>query len=218
MQHGYTNDTERIGETVRKSYQGPEAAERAHAERTALSALEGLIPVPHLVAVEKSAVVTAFVEGEHGQDLIDAGHARQVLRWCGRVLRRLHALDPALIHAGPRPAGVIQHGDFGPNNVLFAGADRQVAAVLDWEFCQVGPAIADVAWCEWIVRMHHPEAVDQLMSFFDAYGHYPPWGDRQAEMLRRCAQLEDFARRWDPNGPAVGSWRQRAVVVSRWSE
>lgn len=113
---------------------------------------------------------------------------------------------------------MVQHGDFGPNNVLFAGSGRHVVAVLDWEFCRVGPAIGDIAWCEWIVRMHHPAAVDQLTAFFDAYGHRPSWADRQTEMLRRCAELEDFTRRWDPDGSAVSAWRQRAAVVAQWTE
>lgn len=145
MWHGYTNETERVAGTVRKSYQGPGAVEGARAERTALLALEGLIPVPHVVNAERAAVTTAFVEGEHGQDLIEAGYAHQVLAGCGRVLLRLHALDPVLIRAEPRPVRVIQHADFGPNNALFAGSDRQVVAVLDWEFCHVGPAIGDIA-------------------------------------------------------------------------
>lgn len=66
--------------------------------------------------------------------------------------------------------------------------------------------------------MHHPQVVDRMGAFFDAYGHRPTWADRQAEMLRRCAQLEDFARRWDPRGPAVSAWQQRAAAVAQWTE
>lgn len=54
---------------------------------------------------------------------------------------------------------VIQHGDFGPNNLLLADRGKVVVAVLDCEFSRPGPPIADTAWCEWIVRMHHPGAV-----------------------------------------------------------
>lgn len=218
VRHGYTNDTERIAEVVRKCYQGPESVQRAHAERVALSALEGSLPVPRLIGTAGAVMTTAFVDGAHGQDLIEAGHARQVLAECGNVLRRLHSLDPTVIEAPLRSGSVIVHGDFGPNNVLFADAGRSVVAVLDWEFCHVGPAVDDVAWCEWIVRMHHPAAVDQLAVFFDAYGDCPTWADRQSEMLRRCVELEDFARRWDPDGSAVSVWRQRAEVVANRAE
>jgi aminoglycoside phosphotransferase (APT) family kinase protein len=32
--------------------------------------------------------------------------------------------------------------------------------VVDWEFAHLGDPVEDLAWCEWIVRMHHPEHVD----------------------------------------------------------
>ena len=217
MRHGYTNDTRHLASTVRKSYRGPDAMERATAERLALRALAGLFPVPPVIADEQEAIVTGFVDGEHGQDLIDAGHARQVLTECGRVLRRLHALDSALLD-GHQHSGVIQHGDFGPNNVMFDRTGHHIVAVLDWEFSQIGPPITDLAWCEWIVRMHHPDAAGELAAFFDAYGRCPSWAHRQEEMLRRCAWLEDFSRRWDPHGDAARTWQHRAAITSRWVE
>jgi aminoglycoside phosphotransferase (APT) family kinase protein len=218
VNHGYTNQTERHGNVVRKAYDGPDAAERAEAELLALTCLAGVFPVPQLIDAEPSAVTIAFIEGDHGQDLMDFGHARAVLRECGRVLRQLHALDPSLISPQAGDREVIQHGDFGPNNLLFDRRTASVAAVLDWEFCRVGPAVADIAWCEWIVRMHHPDAVGELAEFFDAYGTQPAWADRQAEMLRRCAWLERFSRRWDPNGQAMAIWQQRAEAVACWTE
>jgi aminoglycoside phosphotransferase (APT) family kinase protein len=88
------------------------------------------------------------------------------------LLRRLHDLDPAAVGSS-RPAGVICHGDFGPNNMLLDPASYQVTALLDWELSGTGQAIADLAWCERIVRMHHPAAVDCLPAFFGAYGARP---------------------------------------------
>jgi aminoglycoside phosphotransferase (APT) family kinase protein len=65
---------------------------------------------------------------------------------------------------------VIQHGDFGPNNALPQQDGQHIVAIVDWKFSGVGQAITDIAWCEWIVRMHHPHSVAQLPAFFDAYG------------------------------------------------
>jgi hypothetical protein len=66
--------------------------------------------------------------------------------------------------------------------------------------------------------MHHPDAVPMLAVFFDAYGARPPWRDRQAEMLRRCRSLRSFAQRWDPGGPAITVWQERASAVASWVE
>ncbi|WP_265444742.1 phosphotransferase family protein [Flexivirga meconopsidis] len=216
MRHGYTNSTERVGDLVLKRYAGPDAEHRAVAERRALIALGGRYPVPEVVATESHSLVTQWVSGDHGQDLIDAGEAVTVLAACGAVLRVLHGLDRNLL-SKRATGGVISHGDFGPNNVLL-DAGRRVCAVLDWEFSGIGAPITDVAWCEWIVRMHHPDAVGALPAFFDAYGERPSWRQRQAEMLRRCSWLEDFTRRWDPEGAGVPLWQDRAAVTRRWRE
>ena len=218
MKHGYTNRTDRQGATVRKVYDGPDAAQRQARERLALEALRGRFPVPRITGTGPGWLATEFVAGAHGQDLIDAGQAASVLAGCGRVLRQLHSLDPRLIAPGATGDVVIQHGDFGPNNLLFGAEDGRVMAALDWEFSGVGEAITDIAWCEWIVRMHHPESVYELPAFFDAYGSKPSWTSRQDEMVRRCRWLEDFTTQWDPAGPAAAVWRDRIRTVQHWEE
>ncbi|MFC6705201.1 phosphotransferase family protein [Flexivirga alba] len=218
MRHGYTNRTDRQGNFVRKAYAGPDAELRQTTEHHALDALRGQFPVPLVTATCAGWLETRFVDGVHGQDLIDAGHARSVLSECGRVLRQLHALDPRQLDLAVTAGDVVQHGDFGPNNLLFDGDSGHVAAVLDWEFSGVGEAIMDIAWCEWIVRMHHPAAVAELSAFFAAYGAKPPWRLRQNAMARRCRWLEDFTNRWDPNGSAVALWQQRTRTVESWHE
>ena len=219
VRHGYTNSTERVSRGVRKSYSGPGALARADAELTALTRLANVMPVP--VVLDRPAegsIVTEFRAGEHGQDLIDAGHADQVLTACGALLRRLHALDPGLLATGQHPSThVVQHGDFGPNNILLDPRDYAVTALLDWEFCGVGAAIRDVAWCEWIVRMHHPAAVEELSAFFGAYGKRPSWDERQHAMIVRCRWLEAFAERWDDRD-AVRLWQQRVRATAAWVE
>lgn len=218
VEHGYTNRTEQRADVVRKTFQGPGADLRQHAEHRALSTLRGLYPVPAVASAGSGWLETEFVAAHHGQELLDSGQAAAVLAECGRALARLHRLDPRLLDPSAPPTSVIQHGDFGPNNVLFQPTTYEVAAVLDWEFSGLGDPISDVAWCEWIVRMHHPDVVSDLAEFFTTYGQQPPWAQRQHEMLRRCAWLEDFARRWDTQGAAVRVWRERTAVVQDWRE
>jgi len=146
---GYTNSTTRDGGLVRKTYQGPDALHRAKSERLALRLLAGRIPVPVVVdGGDTTSLTMQFVEGEHGQELIDAGKAEHVLRACGGVLARLHAIDVSTVYPGTHAKGlVIRHGDFGPNNVLLSSETLEITAVLDWEFSGPGQAIEDLAWC-----------------------------------------------------------------------
>lgn len=217
VEHGYTNQTVLKGRAVQKTYAGPDAQPRQAAEHRALTSLEGHFPVPRVTATGPGWISTRFIDGVHGQDLVAAGHAVHVLTECGRLLRWLHALEPQLVDPSAADDTVIQHGDFGPNNMLF-GTDGKTVAVLDWEFSTTGRAITDLAWCEWVIRMHHPEVIPDLIAFFDAYGSRPPWSVRHTEMIRRCRWLEDFTRRWDPTGPGVTVWQQRTRVVQGWNE
>ena len=216
MRHGYTNATERDGATVTKTYAGPHPAERSAVERRALVALAGRIPVPAVLDADPGRLTMAYVPGRHGQDLIDAGFAGEVLGSCGRLLRRLQEVPTALVDPTGASGRVIVHGDFGPNNVLFAPDGPAVVALLDWEFCHLGDPIEDLAWCEWVVRAHHPDAVPELPNLFQGYGRTPPWPDRQDAMVRRCIQLERFCRDWDPAGPGVRSWVERRQQVESW--
>lgn len=185
-----------------------------------MSRLHDVLPTPAVIAQEAGGtLVMGFMAGQHGQDLIDDGNADGVLSACGSLLRRLHSLNPALLAPAAHDASdVIRHGDFGPNNVLLDPQDYTVTALLDWEFSGIGMVIDDVAWCEWIVRMHHPGSVGSLPAFFDAYGARPSWPDRQAVMVSRCRWLEGFSGRWDPHGPGVPRWQERAQITSTWVE
>jgi aminoglycoside phosphotransferase (APT) family kinase protein len=219
VRHGYTNRTERVPLGVRKTYEGPDSLARADAEFAALSRLDGVMPVPAVLDRQADgSIVMEFRAGEHGQDLIDAGRADRVMASSGALLRRLHGLSPSLLAPGDHaPGDVICHGDFGPNNLLFDPNTYTVTALLDWEFSGTGAAIGDLAWCEWIVRMHHPASVASLTAFFDAYGEPPPWEDRQSFMVERCLHLESFARRWDPDGEGVRVWQERARTTAAWT-
>lgn len=98
MKHGYTNQTDRLSVGVAKSYRGPEAHERARAEHLALTGLRGHLPVPAVLDWQADGtMLTEYVLGDHGQDLIDGGYGREVLAACGTLLRRLHHLSPVLL-------------------------------------------------------------------------------------------------------------------------
>lgn len=140
-----------------------------------------------------------------------------VLYACGRLLTQLQAVDPAIVLPGAEAdSGVVVHGDFGPNNVLFAADSFDVIALLDWEFCHRGEPIEDLAWAEWIVRAHHPAVVAELPALFAGYGHEPAWADRRRAMLERCAEHERFCERWDDGGAGAAMWRERAAVTASW--
>ena len=218
MRHGYTNATDRSGLAVTKTYVGPGAAERAARERLALTHLAGQLPVPQVVGGDAGVLITEFVPGRHGQDLVDTGFAREVLTGCGEVLRRLHALEPAPLFGGAAEGRVIVHGDFGPNNLIVAPSGFGVVALIDWEFCHLGDRVEDIAWCEWIIRAHHPQAVAELPSLFAAYGWTPPWEARHRCMVHRCAELEDFCRSWDADGAGVATWIERGEQTAAWSD
>jgi Phosphotransferase enzyme family len=240
MRHGYTNDTRGDNAVVIKQYVGPAAAARHDRERSMLQRLHGALPVPTIIdstpdlaphraldgALDRvpddgRSLWMSHLGGVHGQELIDDGRARSVLRSCGVMLRHMQSVPVSLVlpdvdHA---PGAVLVHGDYGPNNMLFDPRTVVVTGLLDWEWAHVGGAIEDVAWCEWIVRMHHPGEADALNELFDAYGERPPWSERQTEMIRRCQELADIPRpQSDPSDMAIELWRQRVRVTESWLE
>ncbi|MET9402321.1 phosphotransferase [Kitasatospora sp. NPDC002965] len=223
LKHGYTNRTVGDGSVVEKTYEGPDAGLRRAREHTLLTRLEGKLPVPPVRGLDNGILSLGFVTGTPGQELMEAGSAAPVLEACGALLRRIHEIAPSILGAETHDVGqVLVHGDFGPNNLLLAPVTPdafRVTAVVDWEFAHLGDAVEDLAWCEWIVRMHHAEHRQELGHFFDAYGGpVPAWPVRQAAMLARCADLERFCDRWESNGPGVRQWRERAATTAGWRE
>ena len=202
MRHGYTNHTIGNASSVKKTYQGPDSHLRLAREREILRLLHGRMPVPEIYASRPDELTLQFLPGTHGQDLIEQGHARPVLRACGRLLRALHDLSVTGLGLHASPGQVLVHGDFGPNNVLLDPATFTVTALLDWEFAHVGDPIEDLAWCEWIIRAHHREHRDALEEFFVGYdGDVPAWPERRAAMTTRCGQLQKFCQQREPHGP-----------------
>jgi aminoglycoside phosphotransferase (APT) family kinase protein len=217
LPHGYTHDTRSDGSTVVKRFRGPCADLRRSAERLVLSRLAGGdIPLPRLIGEPAGALCTRHVAGVHGQDLIDAGHAAAVLRSCGQTLRQVQSVETAAVFDDV-PAGspaVLVHGDYGPNNMLFDPVTFATAAVLDWEWAHAGDPVEDLAWCEWIIRMHHPEAVDEVEHLFDGYGSRPGWSRRQAAMTAKCRSM--LALPW-PDG-VIHRWHRKLEITDSWTE
>jgi aminoglycoside phosphotransferase (APT) family kinase protein len=216
LRRGYTNEVHRVGTTVVKRYRGPAGDERQQREEAALRGLAGLLPVPEIVASADGVLSTAFVDAVHGQELMDTDHAPDVLRTCGRLLRRLQAIDAAEVFP-ESPGARLVHGDFGPNNLLLSEDGLQARLLVDWEWCATGDGIVDLAWCELIVRLHHAERGPDLSALFDGYGERPRWDARHEAMLSRCATHLEFVRRW-PANRSVRSWEERIATVSRWRE
>ena len=89
---------------------------------------------------------------------------------------------------------------------------------MDWEWAHAGEPVEDLAWCEWIIRMHHPEHAGELGAFFGAYQDEPPWPARRQAMLARCRELLDLSERWEPGGDVTRRWRDRLAITGSWTE
>lgn len=200
LRHGWANATVRDGDTVVKRFLGADAPARHAAEVAALTRLPAAIPTPALLGTTAGTVTTRHVGGVPGQALVAAGHAAAVLRACGALLRRLHAVRV------DAPGRVLVHGDFGPHNLLFDPATFAVAAVVDWEWAHGGGPVEDLAWCEWIIRTHHAPSAGALGALFDGYGARPPWPLRQAAAVAKCRAMA--ARHGD-----TARWRRHTAAT-----
>ncbi len=216
LPHSYTNHAVISAGTVIKTYRGLDAQARKAREAAALAALAGILPVPRLIEVTSTQVRMELMPGVPGQDLIDAGLAPQVMRACGRMLRRLQATPPTPV-VGPG-TGVLVHADFGPNNVLLDSAASAVTAIVDWEWVHSGDPVEDLAWAEWIVRMHHPAEVDAVGELLAGYGSRPPWAARHQAMLAKCQWHLANHERDEPAGVAAEKWRDFIAKTSSWAE
>jgi tRNA A-37 threonylcarbamoyl transferase component Bud32 len=205
-EHGYTNEVCWQAGRVVKRYRGSDALDRLRVEVAALTWARGAVPVPPVLEVDEPSLTVTLdcVGGVHGQEVIDAGQAGAVLHGAGAMLRRFHDLPGRLVH-----------GDYGPHNLLFDSRDPASPIVLDWEFAHDGDPVEDLAWAEWIVRMHHPQAVADLAALFDGYGRRPGWPDRQQAMIGNCERLRQRALR-EADQQAARVWQGRSAMTRTW--
>lgn len=218
LRHGYTNRTRRLpAGVVEKRYDGADARDRSRREYRCLTSLSERLPVPPVIGWDASVPVLMLVEtpGTHGQDMIETGGGREVLRLLGCLLRELREIAPASVPGLPGRGDVIVHGDFGPQNVLIE--DGRISALLDWEFAHVGRPIEDLAWAEWILRMHHPRHADDLPELFQAAELAPRWRGRQEAMVTRCRELLRASEQAGSPG-GISLWHQRLRITEGWTE
>ncbi len=219
LPHGHTNRTRSVQNGVEKRYEGVGPFARAERKYACLTHLLGKYPVPEVVEFDASVpvIVLATIAGRHGQELIAEGHAPTVLRLIGHQLAELQAIDSATIPGLEGEGAAIVHGDFGPQNIVCSLDLTSVAGVFDWESAHVGSPIEDVAWAEWIVRMHHPGAVGNLPELFEGSGLSISWADRQSAMVEQCRRYIAFCEASGWEAPAA-EWRRRLAATERWHE
>jgi len=206
LRHGYTNDTRGDGAVVVKRFTGPDDRTRWATERDMLQLLAGRLPVPVLLSAPTGELHLTHLGGVHGQELIDAGQAGPVLHSCGAMVRRL-------VEAG------VTHGDYGPNNVLLDPGTHEITGLLDWEWARSGAdPVDDLAWCEWIVRTHHPGEAGALSELFAGYGSRPPWARRQAAMLAKCRKMLALRQTLGLTDPGHQRWAQALRTTAGWTE
>ena len=216
LPHGYTNRTTARGGRVTKTYRGPGAVARQQREELALRALAARLPVATVAESRPRSLVLDRIAGRHGQDLITAGHGDAVMFALGAILRDVQAIVPEF-YGEFDGSGVLVHGDFGPQNALLAVRNDSVVLLADWEWSTVGSPVNDLAWAEFIVRLHHPADVGSLQALFDGYGERPPWDERQAAMTERATALTAWVRSWKGDD-ATSDWDYRLRAIEQWRE
>jgi tRNA A-37 threonylcarbamoyl transferase component Bud32 len=210
LPHGYTNETWADDASVWKRYVGRDSDARMRRELDAIEMVRQVVPVPDVLSTDFDEHVVRFarVHGAPGQALLERGHGHEVMEATGRTLAMFQrASDPHLVH-----------GDYGPQNLLLDPAGHEVLLVVDWEFSEVnGNLIRDLAWAEWIVRMHHPTEAQGIDALFAGYGSTPAWPERLAEMLDKCTTLAARAQLiGEPHSQWL--WEQRAATTAAWLE
>lgn len=219
LPHGYTNRTRLVGDVVEKIYDGPRQWDNARRELLCLRALRGRLPLAEVVRDDPlvpSLHITAL-DGRHGQELLEEGHGGPVLQLVGEALASLHAIAPSTVEGLDGDGTVIVHGDFGPQNMLFDAGVTRVVGILDWESAHVGSPVEDLAWVEWIVRMHHPSDTDALAALFAASELSISWSDRHEAMLGQCRGILDYCESAAMHRSAA-DWRRLLAVTERWVE
>lgn len=209
LPHGYSNATRRVGRLIEKRHLGPSRHEAAVREAQVLALVRDLVPAPRVLSFDPSQPLLRLevLEGVNGQGLLDLGHAPRILEHCGRLVRAISAVRPRAVRL-PGEGSSLIHGEFGPQNLLCSADAERVLGIVDWEWARLGSPIEDLAWAEWIVRIHHPDRVDALPSLFKGFGAEPSWQERREAMLVNAYRARERAVSRG-NAEVIASWDDR---------
>ena len=115
---------------------------------------------------------------------------RQLHRWKTQVERAkvrdiplLDDLHARLERTVPQPSGTatLAHGDYRFDNTVL-GPDHRICAVLDWELCTTGDAVADFAWS----LLYWTDPGDAC-AFLESAPTLAPSFERRADVAERYA-------------------------------
>ncbi len=140
---------------------------------------------------------------------------RQLHRWHTQVERAgvrelplLEELHARLAATVPPPSGapVLAHGDYRFDNTVL-GPDHTILAVLDWELCTTGDAVADFAWS----LLYWADPGDRC-EFLASSPTLAPVFTRRADVAERYARRS--GRSLDALGwyTVFGTWKMACIV------
>jgi aminoglycoside phosphotransferase (APT) family kinase protein len=102
--------------------------------------------------------------------------------------------------------------------MVFDPVTFEVTGILDWEWAHAGDPVEDLAWCEWIIRRHHPAEIGHLDRLFAGYGHRPPWPMRQAAAHAKCRQMLELVRTGPNAEQGYRRWQENVAITQAWAE
>jgi aminoglycoside phosphotransferase (APT) family kinase protein len=190
---------------------------RTEADGAALSSADAETATDSLVDVQ--VALHALDVDEIGLGDLTKHHTgyaeRQLRRWQTQVERAkvrdlplLDDLHERLARTVPPEAGrpSLVHGDYRFDNVVL-GPDQRIAAVLDWELCTVGDAVADACWS----LLYWIDPGDPL-PFLDSAPTLAPAFPRRADATKRYAARS--GRDLDALGwfTVFGYWKMACIV------
>lgn len=171
MSGGFVNEIHLVGDTIRRT-----AGPWTPAVHSLLRFLEqvGFGGVPRVLGFdERGREVLSYLSGrtpewDRWPDVLIHGDGLEQL---GAYLRRYHdtVVDfrppPDAVWRNPlapKSGEIVRHGDFSPFNSVWRD-DGRLVGVIDWDFCQPGDALTDLAY---LARYAVPFApADQLASY-----------------------------------------------------
>ena len=87
-----------------------------------------------------------------------------------------------------------------------------------WEWAHAEGSVEDLAWCEWIIRMHHPGQTGSIGELFDGYGDRPAWPARHQAMMINCQYHLRRSKQQEPGGAGALRWQSFLSITRGWSE